>query len=220
MTAVTPTVTSRATADDIVIQVDTIDQLFNAPELNPFSKKSIDVLGESALTRITRLLLARSVRKSDNARMVIQMPPDQMTPGLQARTTEAIHRYADAKIEDNLLSVRLSRRIGLIELLIACGLAVAALALTSFLLAGPLANLSDELRGFIIGFVSIFAWVLLWNPLDKLLFGWVEPRAQNAILHKFRAMEVVIEPHPGPKDVEALSSSAQADLTIRREQSG
>lgn len=186
--------TLSKTPDDIVIQIDTIDQLFNAPAVNPFSDKPIDVMGESALMRMVRQLLARSIQKSAGTRLIIQMPPDQITPGLQAKTAEAVRRYADARIEDNALSVRLSRRLGLIELVIACALAVVALVLASLLLAGPLSGLSEELRGFILGFASILAWVLLWNPLDKLLFEWIEPRERSAILRKIKSMEVVIEP--------------------------
>lgn len=193
MTASMTAGTSTATRNDVVIQLDTIDQLFNAPAINPFSEKSIDVTGESALRRVIRQLLSRSVRKTTGARLVIQLPPDQITPGLQTRTAQAVRRYIDARIEDNDLNVRLSRRLGFIELLIASGLAVVVLTLSS-LLVGPFANLSEVLRGLIPSFVIILAWVLLWNPLDKLLFEWVEPWEQNAMLHKITSMEIVIEP--------------------------
>jgi hypothetical protein len=39
---------------DIVIRLDTIDQLFNAPDINPFSGEEVDVLGEPALLRAVR----------------------------------------------------------------------------------------------------------------------------------------------------------------------
>ena len=48
--------------NDIVIRLDTIDQLFNAPDLNPFSGEEVDVLGEPAMMRVVRRLQARRVR--------------------------------------------------------------------------------------------------------------------------------------------------------------
>lgn len=186
--------TSQSSAHDIVITIDTIDQLFNAPAINPFSHKQIDVLGESAMTRVRRQLLARPPRNWDEARFVVEMPRDQITPGLQEQTSEALRRYIDAKIEDNQLSIKLSRTLGLTGLLIVIGVSVVLLTLTTLLLAGPFAGLDDEWRGFVLGFVSIFVWVMLWDPLSKLLFEWVQPSLENRILQGIRAMPLVIKP--------------------------
>jgi len=49
-----------------------IDQLFNAPAINPFSDKPIAVLGDSAMTRATRRLLGWPLRNWDGARLVIR----------------------------------------------------------------------------------------------------------------------------------------------------
>lgn len=148
--------TSTITPDDIIIRIDTTVQLFNAPAINPFSSKVIDVLGESALTRIWRRLLAQPLRNWENVRLVIKLPADQITPNLQQETTQAVRRYVDAKIEDNLLTIRLSRTRGLIGLLFVSVISVIVLALTSVLLGGPLANISEVARGYLLAFVGIF----------------------------------------------------------------
>lgn len=185
---------STITPHDIVIRIDTINQLFNAPEINPFSNKVIDVLGESALTRTRRRLLGRPARNWDNARLVIKLPADKITPDLQLKTTEAVRRYVDAKIEDNMLTIRVSRTRGLIGLLIVIVISVIVLALTTLLLAGPLANVSEVARSWILAFVGIFVWVMLWDPLSKLLFEWVEPWLQSGILRRIKEMAIMIEP--------------------------
>jgi hypothetical protein len=191
----TTTVTaSTITASDIVLDIDTIDQLFNAPAINPFSDKIIDVLGESAITRLRRRLLAEPLRKWDDTRLVIRLPPDQITPGLQQQTLDAVRRYVDAKIEDNRLSIHLSRTLGLIALLIVSLILIVVLGLTSYLFSGPLAGLGEDLRSLLVGFVGVFAWVMLWDPLSKLLFEWVGPRLENRMLQRIRAMPIVIQP--------------------------
>ena len=185
-------------AHDIVVRMDTVDHVFNAPAVNPFSDHAMDVLGELAVTRIRRQLLAHPARYRSGARLVIQLPAGQITPGLQAQTRDAVGRYVDAKIADNALTVRLSRRLGGIGLLIVLGVAVGVLGLSSLMLAGPLANASEDVRGLLVAFVGILAWVMLWDPLSKLLFEWVGPRLQNGVLRKIKAMTIEVEPQLEP----------------------
>ena len=47
------------TPRDILLRLDSIDQLFNEPDVNPFSEEEVHVLGEPALLRAVRRLLAR-----------------------------------------------------------------------------------------------------------------------------------------------------------------
>ena len=148
---------TNLTTSDIVLQLDTINQLFNTPAINPFSDKPIAVLGGSAVTRATRRPLGRPLRNWDGARLVIQLPADQITPDLQLKTTEAVGRYIGAKIEDNMLTARLSRTRGWIGLVIASVILVITLTLFSILLAGPLENVGEVVRGWIVAFVGSFA---------------------------------------------------------------
>jgi hypothetical protein len=185
---------TTSTKREIVIRVDTISQLFNAPDVNPFSDKDADVLGEAALVRAVRRLLGRRVRNWENVQLTIVLPPDQITPDLQQQTVEAIRRYTTAKIEDNDLTIRLSRLRGAIGLAIVTLITLAALALAYFLVSGPLANANSVVQGLVVASATVFAWVIMWDPLEKLLFDWVGPSLENRILRKIREMKVVIEP--------------------------
>ena len=72
-------------------------------------------------------MLARRVRHWHEARLVIQLPPDQITPDLQAQTQAAIQRYCAAKIEDNRLTIHLSRirsAIGLVAVTVISALVI------------------------------------------------------------------------------------------------
>src|SRR5512138_2937617 len=94
---------------DVILKLNTIGELFNAPDINPFSENEIDVLGEAALLHAVRQMVARRIRHWHEARLVIQLPPDQITPELQAQTRAAVQRFCTAKIADNRLTIRLSR---------------------------------------------------------------------------------------------------------------
>jgi len=181
---------------EIVIAIDSVEQIFNAPELDPFSERDIDVLGEAALMRMVKRLLAGGWRKRKGARLVFILPSDKITPGLQQEVVQAVHRYCAAKIEENRLQIRLGRRMSLLGLVLVI-LIVLALGGIGYLLWAPIsANTSAAAQGIIIGIFSVFAWVMLWDPMEKLLFGWVEPSQESRILRGIMELEIVIKDQP------------------------
>ena len=119
---------TTTSSPDIVIRLDTIDQLFNAPDINPFSDEEVDVLGEPAILRAVRRLQAHRIRNWEGVRLILELPPDQITPDLEARTEEALRRYSAAKIEDNQLQIRLSRVRSLIGLAMVTAISVVLIA--------------------------------------------------------------------------------------------
>lgn len=183
-----------STGKDIVIRLDTIDQLFNAPDINPFSPEEVDVLGEPALLRAVRRLQAHRIRNSNGVQLILELPPDQITPDLEARTQEALQRYCNAKIEDNLLQIRLSRVRNLIGLAMVTVISVIAIGLAYLLLNSVLENASDTLKGVVAASVSVFVWVILWDPMESLLFEWVQPSLENRILRKLQGVDIDIRP--------------------------
>ena len=179
---------------DIVIRLDSIDQLFNAPDINPFSDEEVDVLGEPALLRAVRRLLAHRIRNWEGMRLILELPADQITPDLDKETKKAISRFSAAKIDDNKLTIRLSRTRSLIGLGIVTIISIALIALTYFLFTSVYTRASDAVVGLVASCVSVFVWVSIWGPMEKLLFDWVEPHMMNNILRKLPALDIVIRP--------------------------
>lgn len=180
--------------NDIVIRLDSIDQLFNAPDINPFSEEEIDVLGEPAIQRAVRRLQARRVRNWEGVKLILELPPDQITPGLEAETQQAICRYANAKIDDNKLTIRLSRIRSLIGLGMVTAISVILIAGAYLLLNSVLTDAPETVQGVVAASVSVFVWVILWDPMESLLFNWVEPRRENNILRKIEGLDIDIRP--------------------------
>ncbi len=187
-----------ATPRDIVVRVDSLDHLFNAPEVNPFSDRAADVLGQAALPQVVRHLMGRRLHNWDDVRLLIALPADLLTPTLQQETVAAIQRYAAAKIEDNRLSVRLSRVRGAIGLALVTVFALAVVGLVYLLLNSVFADADETVRSILISVTSIFAWVVIWTPMERLLFDWVEPALENRILLKLSAMTIAVVPEPYP----------------------
>jgi hypothetical protein len=179
---------------DVVLKLNTINELFNAPDVNPFSGNEIDVLGEAALMRAARRMLARRVRHWHEGRLVIQLPPDQLTPDLQAQTQAAIQRYCAARIEDNRITIHLSRIRSALGLVVVTVISVLVILIAYLLFNTIFAGLPSEVGVVVAASISVFVWVVLWDPMEKLLFDWVSPALENRILRGIMGMTIVVEP--------------------------
>ncbi len=180
---------------DVVLKLNTIDELFNAPDVNPFSENTIDVLGEAALLHASRQRLARRIRHWHEARLVIQLPPDQITPDLQAQTSAAVRRYCTAKIEDNRIAIHLSRVRSAIGLIAVTIISVVVMGVAWLLFNTIFAAQADTtVAALVFASISVFVWVILWDPMEKLIFDWVSPALENRVLRGIMGMELVVEP--------------------------
>ena len=182
------------TKQDVVLKLNAIDELFNAPDVNPFTENEIDVLGEAALPHAVRQMLARRIRHWHEARLVIQLPPDQITPDLQAQTRDAVRRFCTAKIEDNRLTIRLSRVRSAIGLAMVTIISVVVIAVAWLLFKTIFAAVSDTVGVVVAASISVFVWVILWDPMEKLIFDWVTPALENRNLRGIMDMDLVVEP--------------------------
>ena len=126
--------------------------------------------------------------------LVVALPADQITPDLVPQLAAAIHRYCAARIEDNLLRIRHSRLQHSVGLAIVFSVVVAAILLVVVLVAVVFTDLSALAQGMIAGAVCVFSWVILWDPLEALLFEWVEPtHARTAFFAQIQKMRVIVQ---------------------------
>ena len=180
---------------DVVLKLNSIDELFNAPDVNPFTENEIDVLGEAALLHAARQMLGRRIRHWHEARLVIQLPPDQITPDLQAQTHGAVRRFCTAKIADNQLTIRLSRVRSAIGLAVVTIISIAVMGIAWLLFKTILAaQANSTIAALVVASISVFVWVILWDPMEKLIFDWVSPALENRVLRGVMNMDLVIEP--------------------------
>ena len=72
-------------------------------------------------------------------------------------------------------------------------LVLAVGAIVFLLLTTVLANASPVVQGMITGGLCVFAWVILWDPLEALLFDWVAPTRENRVLAQIMKMHVTVQ---------------------------
>jgi hypothetical protein len=187
---------AEAAETQLILQLKRVDELFNAPERNPFSTRAVEVLGEAGFDLLWKRMVRRWPRRSALRRVSVQLPPDQLTPDLVEATRAAWHRYCAAKIEDNQrqrrLTVQKSLRLVGYSLLVL----VFALVVIALLFVGPLGVLPQWLRGILIILAAYAASLAIWDSLDSLIFDWPPFVRDNTTYRLIDDLEVIVEPWP------------------------
>lgn len=177
---------------EVIIEVDSVSQIFNSFDADPFSLHKEAALGEAALDHVLTRLQLEPLRNWSNARLVVHLPADQVTPDLSERLSVALDRYCQARIEENNLQVRLSRRQHTIGMIAVTVLVLAVIAVAYLLFTTVWAAASDTVKTLVVASISVFAWVILWDPLEALLFEWAAPARENRALAHIMDMQVVV----------------------------
>ena len=178
----------------LILQLNRIDELFNAPDADPFSSRDIDVLGEAGFDVVWKRMVRRWPQRPDLQRVIVQLPSDQLTPDLTETTRTAWQRYCTAKIEDNRRQRRFITRKALRLWGYAWLILLFALAFIVLLFAGPLQFLPVGLR-VILSLLAVYAFALAnWDALDSLLFDWAPFVRDNTTYTLISALDIRFEP--------------------------
>jgi hypothetical protein len=181
----------------LVLQLQRIDELFNAPEADPFSSRAVDVLGEAGFDVVWKRMVRRWPQRPDLQHVIVQLPPDQLTLDLTETTRAALQRYCAAKIEDNRRQRSFTTRKALRLWGYAWLILLFALALMVLFFAGPLQFLPEWLRA-IVSLLAIYAFALAnWDALDSLLFDWAPFVRDNTTYTLIGALDIRFEPQRG-----------------------
>jgi hypothetical protein len=148
------------------------------------------VLGVSGVDYLLNLLHMDKQRQRAR-KLSILPPPAKATPALAEQTTGALHRLADWRLEQQRRELRDTYRYGWK----AAGIAVVILAICLSLSSLFTSNLTEGIRPllrktFEYGF-EIVGWVILWHPIDVLVFAPLAMRSRIAALKTLAAVEVV-----------------------------
>lgn len=179
--------------ETIRLAVATVANLFNAPDVDPYSPRESDLLGEAGIDLLLLQLQLHPLRKAADETLIVTLPADQIAPTLRTDLAAAIKRYCAARIEDNRLQIRLSRAqhtVGMVTVLL---ISLAAIAVAFLLISRVFADAPQVVQGMIYASTSVFVWVILWDPLEALLFGWNLPARENRALERLMAMKIEVE---------------------------
>jgi hypothetical protein len=143
--------------------------------------------GDPGIERIRRALLERSSLRVP-ATVTIELPADQLAPGLEHGIRQAVHRYCEDGIAHASEELRAIWRDGMQTLVLG------AVLLAGFLLVSEAVLRSKaprEIRDFFgNGLFLVAAWVGMWYPLDTLLYSGRPHRLERRLLRALRSAEI------------------------------
>ena len=183
----------------VVLPLNQIDELFTAPDANPFSTHEVDVLGESGLDCIKKRLSQRWPRRPSELQVTVQLPAEQITPRLEEETGTAIQRYCSDRIASNRLQRGLVMQRAQRQFLGAVIGTLVALLVIAVLSMNPFGLLPEALRGVLIVLAAFAIAVLIFDSLWSLVYDWLPFVQDNTVHTILMGMDLAIEPRPREK---------------------
>jgi hypothetical protein len=188
-----------ATQSDIsaVFSLNHMDELFNAPSADPFSSFEVEIVGQSAMDCIANRVTRLWPRKPKVVHMTLQLPANQITPGLTENTRTAVQRYCADRIVSNQLQrgmvIQSSKRqfwgamIGFL----------AALMVIVLLVLNPFGLLPEFLRWILVVLAFFAGAVLTFDSLWAVIFDWIPFVQDSTVYQVLREMDLTVEAQPG-----------------------
>jgi hypothetical protein len=187
---------------ELTLALRTVDHLFTAPDLDPFSP-DYETYGEKpGIEAIAAVLHAE--QGVQEVETTLELPPDAIDPALERQVTEAIARYCRVKIAELDLDLLRLTRYGIRAL--AVGL-VAVLALN--VLSRPLDASNNPILELISQGLQIAAWVTLWFPINVLVYERWYSRRDRRVYTQMLLMDVTVAPNPSLHPVPAGRSTGR-----------
>jgi hypothetical protein len=183
---------------DAVYTLSKIEYLFNAPDKDVFSRNVSELRGESALERFLREHEQDLKSNSILPRLIIKLPVDQITPGLEEKVRDGLRRYSEQTIDDNRLSLQILSKKGLRQTGI--GLLLLGLCLTiawglPFVQGPPIVHTAALILSQWATFIGfVIGWAVLSYPVEIFLLQWIPIRDENNVLGQLYRMEIKIVP--------------------------
>jgi hypothetical protein len=180
----------------VVLPLNSIDEFFNAPDVNPFSTHEVDILGQSALDCIEKRVTRHWPRKPRTVHVKLQLPADQITPGIVDETRTALQRYCAKHIEGNRVHRQVVIQRSFRQLAYAGLGSLAALVVIALLAINPFGIFIEPVRDVLMMLSALAIGVLTFDAVWSVAFDWLPFVQDNTVHTIMMAMDLAIEPMP------------------------
>ena len=190
--------TGLASASGAVLAIDGAAKetwLFVPKELPRFNALLERARIEPGADEIVNELLGRS-RVQRQARIVVTLPAEQITPGIAKTLHAALRRYCEARLARVQRETQVAWRQGLRSLGTGSILFVVGLLLSSGFLQPDVPEFWQNLLGN--GVFLVIGWVGLWYPLDLLFFARQPLKREALIVQAISRMPLSVQPADVP----------------------
>ena len=166
--------------------------MFNAPRVDPLSPSPPEVLGISGVRYVLQQLETRRQVKAETLHVVL--PDGKIVPGLSEQTQQALQRYAAYRIQEQQALARENRRRGLRVTIAALVLFAFFLTLSNLFASEVTEGMRPVLRKTLEYGFEIVGWVMLWHPIEALVFEPIAIKHKITALQRLMELRVVVVP--------------------------
>jgi hypothetical protein len=175
---------------ELTVRAERLGELFSEREFDPFIDDSDELQSVAQIARFPNLTSNLSAM-----RLRVMLPLQEISPQTQSRVERAIQRYCSHKLAELRLQMADWRHEALGTFLWGLGFfAVSLLATAGIERAGLL---PDAIRTLAVETLVIAGWVLMWQPTDTLILGWMPIRKQERTFRAIASMRTTVEPIDG-----------------------
>lgn len=171
--------------EKLSINLNTIEELFQEPEFNPFDSDSRCESGVADLFNQTQEL-----SQKEAVQIEINLADGSDEGDLRAKTKAAMNRYCEVQIAKSDREILEIRHQGMRDLGWAMLFAL-IMILGSFLIY-QLTFLPEVIIYLLSTGAGIIAWVMLWPPLDSILYEWSPYRQTKRRYRQLQSAQIVI----------------------------
>lgn len=189
-----PTAGVASDTGELVLPLADVAHLFTAPPIDPLAESPTQVLGTSGVSYLLELL--RGARKQKPPRTLVIQRPAGGAPLVDAEQfARSLRRFAEWRIESERRELRNIYRhgwrvMGIAMVLLALCLAISSVFASDLTKSVPLIRKTLE-YGF-----EIIGWVILWHPVDVLVFAPMSIRSRIRALQMLASLDVVVRSDP------------------------
>ena len=170
------------------LRLRSVDDFFRAPDIDPFSEWYEAYSDKPAIEYVTDCV--SDDPSTEHVDVVVGLPRNAVTADSERRLREAIDRYCNAHLIANRRTSARNNSRG--WLMLAFSIVVVAFFVWT---AQRFSESSHTALSIAAEGLSIAAWVLLWHPLEALVFNSWDNRLDRRVLRTLRdKAHVTIEP--------------------------
>lgn len=171
----------RASAHQIEIFVERIEQLFNSMDPSPFHEKDLDHDAEEFIVS-----WAQEFPRHDPVSLIVHVK--QAHEPARKIVTEAVHHYFEYRAKLNRLELHHLLQQGRTSLLIGLAFLGACLLLNQLGSRLPLGALGSVMHESLI----IAGWVAMWRPMQIFLYDWWPLSRRGNLFAKLGHMRIEV----------------------------
>ncbi len=190
-------------AEELVVQVGEVRDLFVAPDADPLAQHEGEVMGEPALLRVVRRLMAAR-KMTDTRKLVVLLPGDKIEPGLADRARAALAPLLHPQARGQRCAAAVDATRGRAASAAGDADPPVCVGVSSVFRSETITFLPPLINNALGEGFNVIGWVMLWAPLEAYFFDPVPVRTSSTVHRFLKSLQIEVRPQRPPPHPSAV----------------